>query len=160
MSQDTLIIELLNSQPFLYGVPISYLPKIADCAELETFAQGDFLVRQHQPAEKFYFVLQGSVSLQMQVHGHQPLTIDTVKAKAVLGWSWLMPPNKWHFDAIALEQTRVITVHTPQILEKINNDKEFGFEIYKRFFEIVVDRLHCTNIQAFNVAPKTKLEAS
>ena len=34
------------------------------------------------------------------------MTIETIEAGEVLGWSWLFPPYRWHFDARALAPVR------------------------------------------------------
>ena len=31
------------------------------------------------------------------------MTIETLDAGEILGWSWLFPPYRWHFDAPRVE---------------------------------------------------------
>jgi hypothetical protein len=45
-------------------------------------------------------------------------------------------------------------VHTPCILGKVEQDREFGYEIYKRFIEVVVDRLHGAQLQMMDIYAK------
>ena len=82
------------------------------------------------------------------------IPIETVGAPETLGWSWLVPPYKWHYDAVALEKTSTIMVHTPRILGKIAQDKVFGCDIYQRFIEVVVDRLHGAQMQMMDIYAK------
>ena len=45
-------------------------------------------------------------------------------------------------------------VHTPCILGKIEADRAFGCEIYKRFIEVVVERLVGSQIQMLDIYAK------
>lgn len=154
MMTESKMIQLLKEQPFLADLGDEYIALIADCAELKDFDLGDPLLQQNQPAQCFYLLLEGHISLRAHMPTQGALPIETIKAPAVLGWSWLVKPYKWHFDARALSNTHAIQVHTPCIIGKIENDKAFGFEMYRRFTEIIVDRLHASRLQMMDVYAK------
>lgn len=145
-----LMMDLLREQPFLSDIGDDALKLIADCAELRTFKEGDYLTVTNQTADCFYLLLEGHVSIRI----HNPqcvIPLETVTAPAAMGWSWLIAPYKWHFDAVAVDETDCIQVHTPCVLGKIEADKEFGCEIYKRFIEVVVERLVGSQIQMLDI---------
>ena len=143
----------LKNHPFLQGMSEESIHVIADCAEHKEFADGEYLMVQNTKAEVFHLLLDGRVSLQMPVaQGAMP--IETVEPPDTLGWSWLVPPYKWHYDAVADGKTSTIMVHTPCILGKVAQDKEFGCEIYERFIQVVVDRLHGTQMQMMDIYAK------
>ena len=88
--------------------------------------------------------------------GREPITVETVSEGDVLGWSWLFAPYKWTFDARALELTRVIALDAVCLRGKCEEDAHFGYEMLKRFSEIVVQRLQATRLQlldVYNVRP-------
>lgn len=159
MSKNGNLVKLLGSQPFLNGMPEKYIPMIADCAELKSFAEGDYLLRQNQPAQYFYLLLQGHVSLRTHIPPKGIIPVETLGPSAALGWSWLVAPYKWYFDAIAVDAAETILVHTPCILGKIENDKEFGFEMYQRFTEVIVNRLQGTRMQLMDIYAKPEQQA-
>lgn len=149
----TSMIELLRQQPFVEGLGEEGLHLLADSAELKSFREGEYLTMTKQPAECFYLLLEGHVSIRIQnPQGIVPL--ETVSPPAAMGWSWLVAPYKWHFDAVAVDDTRCILVHTPAVLHKIESDKAFGCEIYKRFIDVVVERLIGTQIQMLDIYAK------
>ena len=63
---------------------------------------GQLLFREGDPADTFYLVRHGSVALETFVPARGPVMIETLEAGEVVGWSWLFPPYRWHFDARAL----------------------------------------------------------
>lgn len=154
MTADSKIIKLLKEQAFLDGLPAAYFPMIADCAELAEFRKGDYLMRQHHPAQCFYLLLSGYVSLNAHMAAQGVMQIETVMAPSALGWSWLVAPYRWHFDAQAMSDIKAVLVHTPCILGKVEQDREFGCEIYRRFIEVVVDRLHGAQLQMMDIYAK------
>ena len=115
MSEDTKIIGLLNSQPFFEGMPEKYFPMIADCAELQTFSEGDYLIQQSQSAQKFYIILEGHVSLRTNLPPQGVISVETVTATSALGWSWLVAPYKWHYDAVTLSETKKPSLCTRRV---------------------------------------------
>lgn len=158
MSKDELI-KLLRLQPFVDGMPEKFIPMIADCAELKSFSEDDYLLRQNQPAQCFFLLRKGHVSLRTRVPSKGVLAIETLGPSAILGWSWLVAPYQWHFDAVAMDATETIQIHTPCILGKIENDKELGFEMYQRFIEVIVNRLQSTRLQLMDVYAKPEQQA-
>ena len=52
----------------------------------------------------------GRVSVEVIAPQRGAITIETVGEGDLLGWSWLIPPFQWHFDARALNLTRAIAL--------------------------------------------------
>lgn len=148
------LIDILANQTFFEGMNAEHLALIADCAELRDFAAGSTLLRQGEPANAFHVLLEGRVSLALRAGGRSRLVIETLLAPAVVGWSWLLPPYRWHFDVQAMTDTHTVEVHTPCILGKIEQDKVFGYEIYRRFLPVVVERLQAARLQMLDVYAK------
>jgi CRP-like cAMP-binding protein len=69
----------------------------------------------------------------------------------VLGWSWLFPPYRWHFDARALELTRAIALDGKCLREKCEEDHDLGYELVKRVAQIIMERLQATRLQLLDV---------
>lgn len=147
------MIDLLRQQPFLEGMGDSALSVLSDCAEIRTFKEGEFLTMAKQPAECFFLLLEGHVSIRIQ-NPQGIIPMETVSAPAAMGWSWLVAPYQWHFDSVAMDATRCILVHTPCVLGKMETDKEFGCEIYKRFIDVIVERLVGSQIQMLDIYAK------
>ena len=59
--------------------------------------------------------------------------IQTVGPGSMLGWSWLIPPYRWSFDARAVAPTSVIVVDGERLREACESDLKLGYELMKRF---------------------------
>ena len=57
-----------------------------------------------------------------------PVTIETIEAGEVLGWSWLFPPYRWHFDARALSVVRATGFDGACLREKCESDPALGYD--------------------------------
>jgi len=69
----------------------------------------------------------------------------------VFGWSWIFPPYRWHYDARALELTRTLVMDGQCLREKIEKDKVLGYELMRRFAQVMKDRLEATRLQLVDI---------
>jgi CRP-like cAMP-binding protein len=77
--------------------------------------------------------------------------IEILGAGDVLGWSWLVPPYRWHFDARALEPTCAIVIDGLCLRGRFQRDHDLGYEITQRFAGIISNRLVSTRTQLRDV---------
>jgi hypothetical protein len=83
--------------------------------------------------------------------GRGALTIETIDDGEVIGWSWLFPPHRWHFDARALDLVRGVVFDAACLRGKIDTDKVFGYELLNRFSPLMLERLQATRLQLLDV---------
>ena len=57
------------------------------------------------------------------------VTIDTLHAGDVLGWAWLFPPYRWHFDADALDDIHAVVFDAVCLRAKCAADPALGFDL-------------------------------
>jgi len=128
-----------------------HIQLITGCASNVVFQKGEFLFREGEQADTFYFVRHGKVAVESYVPQKGPIIIQTRGEGEVLGWSWLVPPYKWHFDARAQELTRAIALDGKCLRTKCEEDHDFGYEMMKRFTLIIAQRLDATRLQLMDV---------
>jgi hypothetical protein len=80
-----------------------------------------------------------------------PIIIQTVDGGDVLGWSWLVPPYRWYFDARALDLVRALSFDAHCIRDKCEKDYHLGYELTRRFAELAGQRLQVTLMQLLDV---------
>ena len=85
------------------------------------------------------------------VPGRGGLTIQTLGAGQVLGWSWLVPPYNWRFDGRAAEVTRAIVFDGKCLRGKCEEDHELGYELQKRVISILGEHLDATRFRLLDV---------
>ena len=124
---------------------------LAGCARNVRFADGEFLFREDGPADVFYVVRQGIVALELFVPGRGPVTVETIEAGEVLGWSWLFPPYRWHFDARARSLVRATAFDAVCLREKCDSDPALGYRLMGRFAQVMIERLQATRLRLLDV---------
>lgn len=124
---------------------------IAGCASLKVFQAGDIIYREGQPADRFYLIRHGKVGLETYVPGRQPIIVDTLHAGDPVGWSWLIPPYRTHFDARALELTRAIEFDAACLRQKMDADPAFGYAMYQLITPVIAARLAAARRQMIDL---------
>lgn len=79
----------------------------------------------------------GRVALDLHVPGRGDVAIEQLGAGTVLGWSWLFPPYRWAFGAIAVEQTHATEFSARGVRRLVADDAEFGRQLTTRFMGVV-----------------------
>jgi CRP-like cAMP-binding protein len=138
------LAKIIGSHPFLKDLDSHQQRLLADCAMDKNFAAGELIFREGDPANRFYLIVEGKVALESYVQDRGRVEVQTIGKGDVLGWSWLFPPYYWQFDARALEPTKAIFFYATPLREEAENDHELGYELYKRFAEIMLKRLQAT----------------
>jgi hypothetical protein len=78
-------------------------------------------------------------------------TVQTVGEGEILGWSWLFPPYRWHFDARAQQSTRALAFDGQCLRRKCEEDHDLGYEIFRRFMFVMVERVESTRLQLLDM---------
>jgi CRP-like cAMP-binding protein len=132
---------LLAAHPFFAGLSESFLDLAVGCAKNVRFNAESYLFKEGDDASDFYLVRAGRVAIEMDI-GVRPVVVNTVGPGEILGWSWLVPPHRWHFDARAVELTRAIALDGVCLRGKCNENHSLGFELLKRFASDMEQRLY------------------
>jgi CRP-like cAMP-binding protein len=149
------LAPILAEHPLLSGLERSYLELIVGCASNVRFNPGEFIFRAGQQANELYFVRNGRVSVETFSPQRGAITIETIGDGDLLGWSWLLPPFEWHFDARALTLIRAIVVDARCLRAKCESDTRFGYEMLKRVSQIIELRLEATRLQLLDLYVNT-----
>jgi CRP-like cAMP-binding protein len=103
------------------------------------------------PADRFWLIQRGRVNLDTHVPGRGDVVVETLGPAAVLGWSWLFPPYRWHFGAVAVENTLSIELDGPGVRQLCARDPALGYELSTRFMQVMVDRLQATRLRLLDL---------
>ena len=142
---------ILAEHPFFAGLEPRYLQLVAGCASNVRFDAGQFIFREGEEANEFYLIRHGKVALEAFAPSRGALQIQTLDDGDILGWSWLIPPYEWRFDARALELTRAIALDGRCLRRKCEEDHDLGYELLKRFGHIIGQRLDATRFQLLDL---------
>jgi CRP-like cAMP-binding protein len=143
--------QVVAEIPFFAGMQPQHIELIAGCAKNVRFQPGETLFREGKPADAFYLVRRGSVTLETFVPARGAVKIETVEPGEIVGWSWLFPPYRWHFDARADELVRATSFDGACLRGKCEADPALGYELMSRFAQVLIDRLQATRFQLLDV---------
>lgn len=141
----------LSESPFFRGMEQRQTHELATQATEETFRAGEFIFHEGEEAQKFYLIQAGKVTLEVLAPDRGITVVQTISAGDVLGWSWLFPPHRWHFDSRAVETTRTLSIDAHWLRQRIERDHDLGYEMMKRIARVMVTRLQATRLQLTDV---------
>jgi CRP/FNR family cyclic AMP-dependent transcriptional regulator len=142
---------LLATHPFFAGLDPEALATVVGCASNVKFDAGQPVFKEGAEANQFYIVRHGRIAVEAFSPTRGPLVIQTVEEGEILGWSWLVAPYKWRFDARALDLTRAIALDGKCLREKCETDHDLGYELLKRFANVIGERLDATRLQLLDL---------
>lgn len=139
--------RVISEHPFCKGLEPHYIDMLTGCASNVRFDEGHHLFREGGEANQFYLIREGKISLEIHTPERPTLTVETVQAGEVLGWSWLVPPYRWHFGARAVERVSAIAVDGRCLRTKCVKDSHLAYELLRRTVEIAGQRLEATRFR-------------
>jgi len=145
---------IIAENPFFRDFSKEHIAEFVGCAKNVAFQNGEHIFREGGPASFFYIVRHGSVALDVFIPGKGPVTILTIEPGEPIGWSWLIPPHKWHFDARCIGTVRALALDGNCLKAKCENDPEFGYRLMSRITQIMEGRLTATIIQMLDIYGK------
>lgn len=151
MVQEVGLDQLIREHPFFEGFDDKALELIAGCAANERFDAGQYVFREGQPADKFYMVRHGTVALEVRAPGRNSITLQTCEDGDVMGWSWLVPPFRWKWDARAVKLCRLVSFDGICLRGKLDADPALGYAMYKRFVRVIAERLANARLQMLDM---------
>lgn len=146
--------DLLSEHPIFQGLDSAYLKVIAGCASNVVFQEGEQVFKEGEAADNFYVIRRGLVALEVFTPQRGPVKILSAEDGDVLGWSWMFPPYEWHFDARAVKLTRAAAFDAKCLRGKLDDDPRLGYELMKRFAQVMLDRMTVSRLQMLDMYGK------
>ena len=126
------IARLVAGHALLAGLPGDTIDRVAGCARNVAVDTGKLLLAEGEPADTLFLIRRGRVALEVHGPGRGHLVVETIGPGHAIGWSWLFPPYRWHFDARALEPVGAVAVDAACLRAKADADPAFGYELMQR----------------------------
>jgi CRP/FNR family cyclic AMP-dependent transcriptional regulator len=141
------VAELLRTSPLFTDLDAASLLALARYGDEARFDTDALLARDGWPADRFYVLLEGTVALEVHERGGDPMPIETLTVPEVVGWSWLMPPFRWHFDVRAVTPVRAIAIEAEALRVAMAENPSFGYALLSRFTRVLLQRLQATRLR-------------
>lgn len=135
------IEKILSAQQVFVGLSPAFIKFLAGCATERQIEANHVVFRPREHADKFYLIRSGQVAIEIPAIMGPALKVQSLGAGQILGWSWLISPYKWSFQARTEEPSTVLEFDGAKVLARCEEDPKFGYEILKRFASLMSERL-------------------
>lgn len=143
--------EILRTHPFVKDLTEQHLQTLISCVTNVRFSEGSYIFHEGEEADKFYLIRTGRVALEIHAGKKGIIRVQTIGPGEVLGWSWLISPYRWHYDACVVEDVRALTFDGKCLRTKCETDHNFGYEMLKRFSQVLEQNLKATRMQLLDI---------
>ena len=144
--------DALAAHPFLHGLSRDHLAILADTACDVTFPARHRLFEDGGSANRFWLLQSGHVALDLHVPGQGRMKIDNIGMGELLGWSWLFPPYRWAFGAVAASPVEAFEFDARAVRARCESDPVLGYEVTRRLALVVAKRLQATRVRLITAA--------
>ncbi|HEY7616011.1 MAG TPA: cyclic nucleotide-binding domain-containing protein [Terriglobales bacterium] len=147
--------RIIAEHPFFADLESYYTTLLVGCASNVRFQAGAYIFKEGEEANEFYLIRTGKVALELFAPQREPIIVETLSEGEILGWSWLVPPYHRKFHAHAVEETRALALDGKCLRTKCEQNHDLGYELLKRFSQVIAQRLEATRYQLLDVyAPR------
>jgi CRP-like cAMP-binding protein len=136
---------------FLVRLRSDWQKRVSEHAQPFTRNPGSYLAREGEAAEKFYLISNGHVAIEIRHPLRGPLTVQTVGPGEVVGWSWILPPYRWQFDARTQTEVTGLEIDAGWLRGVLEAEPELGFHFCKELLGVVSSRLAATRIRCLDL---------
>ncbi|BCL24805.1 cyclic nucleotide-binding domain-containing protein [Streptomyces tuirus] len=128
----------------LTALPPPQRQRLMTLAREVSFPEDARIFEEDGPADRFWVIRSGAVSLDQQVNSLQRVTVASLGAGDLLGWSWLFPPYVWDFGAVAFSPVRAYEFDARAVLKLCEEEPELGVMLLRNVAEVLAHRLEMT----------------
>ncbi|MFI8189149.1 cyclic nucleotide-binding domain-containing protein [Streptomyces sp. NPDC085946] len=128
----------------LSALPPPQRQRLTALAREVSFPEDTRIFEAGGTADRFWVIRSGAVSLDQRVDSLRRVTVASLGAGDLLGWSWLFPPYQWDFGAEAFSPVRAYEFDAAAVLGLCEEDPRLGFVLVRSVAEILAHRLEMT----------------
>ncbi|HTW76477.1 MAG TPA: cyclic nucleotide-binding domain-containing protein [Thermoplasmata archaeon] len=141
----------LAEHPFFRGMDAAFVAHLERAAAERSWPAGSYLFEQGGPADTFYLLFEGKVALELGAPDRARVTIETLGPRDVLGWSWLVPPHRWRFDARAVKATRALALGADALVRRLEERPAEGYRFLMHLVPVIGERLERARVQVLDL---------
>jgi len=137
--------------PFFAELTPAHVRQLRAAARPVSYPAGERIFAAGDAADRFWLIETGSAALDLRIPGRGDQVIETLAEGSVLGWSWLHPPYRWQFGAVARERLATIAFDGRWVRESCDADPAFGYAMLRLFTPVITARLHATRLRLLDL---------
>lgn len=141
------ILGAFGSHDFLGSLSERHRMQLASGARPFSAAAGEVLAREGETARSFYLIQSGHVVLSAQAGPRGSVPVQIAGPGEVVGWSWLVPPHRWQFEAKAKDAVQGLVFNAEWLRDQCENDHHLGYLVLRYMVTVLAGRLAATRRQ-------------
>ncbi len=140
--------ETLSRLSLFEGLPQEDLEALTGLCQEVTCHRGEILFREGETAKKMYILLEGVVTIQVQLTSRpESITVGVINQPGqVVGWSGLVAPRHYTATAICQADSRLLSIEGDACMRLLEENPEMGFRIFRQIAEVISSRLRNTRV--------------
>lgn len=142
---------LLSKHPWLAGMKPAQSRQISEHAREVRLSAGQVIFSEGEYADRFWLIWEGRVAIVLEVPDRGTMLLETLDIGDSVGWSWLFPPFRWRFSAVATTDVRAVEIDGPAVRALCDQDTELCAAIYRRVSMVAVERLQATRLRLLDM---------
>ena len=139
------LLQRITGQPFFQGLKAEHLRVLTDHAMQIQFATGSVIFRAGDPANRFYLIESGKVTVELERKDREPIMVQTLGPGRELGWSWILPPYYEHFTVRVLEPTLAIFFYGTRLRAQCDENHDLGYALMSRMAVVMLHRIEAAS---------------
>ncbi|MCB9450228.1 MAG: cyclic nucleotide-binding domain-containing protein [Anaerolineaceae bacterium] len=136
--------EVLRRFTLFAGLDAAELKEIALLSEEVDIKAGTWLFKEEDPADDFYLIINGKISLMMRMNAGDDshFELDSLGRGEPLGLSALIEPHIYQMGALAGDDTRLAKIDAVALGDLLTKQPGMGYPLMTGIARIAGERLH------------------
>ena len=131
----------MEKVPFLQELGGSHAERLARLASSKEYSPGAVIFQQGQDFPYLCLVLEGKVSLDVAVSGHEVAEVHRGGPGELLGWSPVLGRRAMTATGKAATPLRLAVIEVDQVLKLCASDPSFGNAFHRQVAQVLSSRL-------------------
>lgn len=144
---------------FSADLPAAVLNRVVEIGELRECHAGEVLFREGNIGRDFYVVVMGRLVLSMHVPGQDDVQILELGPGDPVAWSALIGDTRMTTSALAIADTRLMSISAERLGNLCQQDHEFGYHWMRAVAIALSRRLVATRMQLLELTTATAPKA-
>lgn len=133
------------------ALPAGRRDQLMSVGRLTYFPMGTRIFEEGDRADRFWIIHTGTVALDVHVPGRRAAVVERLGAGDLLGWSWLVPPHRWHLGAEAMSPVRAYEFDAAQVRKLCERDSVLDHVMLTFVGGVVAHRLRAARTRLLDL---------
>ncbi|MEV1054487.1 cyclic nucleotide-binding domain-containing protein [Streptomyces sp. NPDC049887] len=135
----------------LTALPDEHRGRLMALAREAAFPGATRIFEEGEEADHFWIIRSGTVALDVQIPGRGRAVVETIGSGALLGWSWLCPPRRWHLGAETRGPVQAWEFEAAAVRGLCAERPELGMALITVVAETIGERLRATRTRLLDL---------